>query len=39
MPEAFSVMKNSFAPFEGKVTRIGLATTSPHRDIKVWEME
>ena len=38
MLEAFSLMQNSFAPFEGKVTRIGLATTNPHRDISVWEL-
>ena len=36
--EAFSIMQNSFAPFEGKVTRIGLAVTNPHRDIGVWEI-
>lgn len=38
MMDAFAVMQSSFAPFEGKVTRIGLATTNPHRDIKVWEL-
>ena len=39
MLEAFGVIQNSFAPFEGKVSRIGLAETNPHRDIKVWGME
>ena len=39
MLEAFGVMQSCFAPFEGKVSRIGLAETNPHRDIKVWGME
>ena len=39
MLEAFGVMQSCFVPFEGKVTRIGLAETNPHRDIKVWGME
>ena len=38
MLEAFAIMQSSFAPFEGKVTRIGLAVTNPHRDIRVWEI-
>lgn len=33
MKEAFEVMQNSFGPFAGKVTEIGLAKTNPHEDI------
>lgn len=35
MQEAFTMMQESFAPFEAKVVRIGLAKTNPHEDI--WE--
>jgi len=35
---AFETMQKRFASFEGIVTRIGIAKTNPHRDIKVWEL-
>ena len=38
MQDAFLIMQNSFSPFDGQVTRIGLAKTNPHRDIRVWEI-
>jgi 2'-5' RNA ligase len=37
MQQAFEVMQKQFAPLNGKVVRIGVAKTNPHRDIKVWE--
>lgn len=36
--QAFEVLQNSFVPMEGKVVRIGVAKTNPHRDIKVWDL-
>lgn len=33
MQTAFSIMQESFAPFEGEVTSIGLAKTNPHMDV------
>ena len=38
MVEAFQVLQNHFTPMDGRVVRIGLAKTNPHRDIKVWEL-
>lgn len=38
LKEAFMVLTNEFVPMEAKVTRIGVAKTNPHRDIKVWEL-
>lgn len=38
MQQAFSVLQNEFVPMEGKVVRIGVAKTNPHRDIKLWEL-
>lgn len=35
LTSAFSVMQNQFAPFEGKVTKIGLSKTNPYVDIEV----
>lgn len=35
---AFEVLQNSFGKFEGSVTGIGLAKTSPYTDIKTWEL-
>ena len=32
---AFSVMQNHFTPFEGKVTKIGLAKTNPYTDLEI----
>ena len=32
---ALSVMQNQFAPFEGKVTKMGLAKTNPYTDLDV----
>ncbi|MBE5888847.1 MAG: 2'-5' RNA ligase family protein [Lachnospiraceae bacterium] len=39
MVEAFKVLQQHFVPMEGRVTRIGVARTNPHRDIKVWEFK
>lgn len=39
MKKAFEVLQNQFVPMDGKVVRIGIAKTNPHRDIKVWEMK
>ena len=38
MQQAFEVLQNQFVPMDGKVVRIGIAKTNPHRDIKVWEL-
>lgn len=27
-----------FTPLDGYVTRIGVAKTNPHRDLKIWEL-
>ena len=32
---AFQVMQNQFGPFEGKVTKMGLAKTNPYADLEV----
>ncbi|MBO5097498.1 MAG: 2'-5' RNA ligase family protein [Agathobacter sp.] len=39
MVEAHKVLQQHFVPMEGCVTRIGVARTNPHRDIKVWELK
>lgn len=39
MVEAYKVLQQHFVPMEGRVTRIGVARTNPHRDIKVWELK
>ena len=39
MVEAFKVLQQHFVPIEGRVVRIGVARTNPHRDIKVWELK
>ena len=39
MVEAFKVLQQHFVPMEGRVTRIGVARTNPHRDVKVWELK
>lgn len=36
--QAFQVLQKDFTPMEGRVVRIGIAKTNPHRDIKVWEL-
>lgn len=38
MVQAFQVMQNYFTPMDGRVVRIGIAKTNPHRDIRVWEL-
>lgn len=38
MEKAFEIMIKQFAPLEGVVTRIGIAKTNPHRDIKVYTL-
>lgn len=39
MVEAYQVLQQHFVPMNGRVTKIGVARTNPHRDIKVWELE
>ena len=39
MQIAFTIMQDGFAPFEGKVTGIGLAKTNPHEDILRMELK
>lgn len=39
MQEAFKVLNKQFIPFKGNITRIGIAKTNPHRDIKVFELK
>lgn len=39
MTEAYEVLRDYFVPMNGRVTKIGVARTNPHRDIKVWELE
>jgi len=38
MQQAFAALSNEFVPMDAMVTRIGIAKTNPHRDIKVWEL-
>ncbi len=38
MQMAFSVMQESFVPFEAAITEIGLARVNPHRDVVRWEL-
>ena len=35
LEEAFKVVMKQFTPLEGEVTRIGIAKTNPHRDLRV----
>lgn len=37
MQMAFSVMQESFVPFEAAITEIGLARVNPHSDVVRWE--
>lgn len=39
MQIAFETMQKQFSPFKGYVTKIGLASTNPHRDIAVFELK
>ena len=39
MIEAFKVLVKQFVPMEATVTRIGIAKTNPHRDIKIYELK
>lgn len=39
MLTGFEVLQKSFAMFQGKVTKIGLAKTNPYQEIKDWELE
>ena len=39
MVEAFKYLIKSFVPMEAQVTRIGIAKTNPHRDIKIYELK
>lgn len=36
---AFETLQKQFGPFEGTVTKIGLARTNPHRDISVFKLK
>ena len=36
---AFEVLQNQFAPFEGQVIKIGLATTNPYCDVEIYELK
>lgn len=38
MLTAFETLQKRFVSFEGTVTRIGIAKTNPHRDLRVWEL-
>jgi len=38
MQQAFAVLQNEFVPMDAKVTRIGIAKTNPHRDIRIWKL-
>ena len=38
MQKAFSELLQHFVPVNGYVTRIGVAKTNPHRDLKIWEL-
>ena len=37
--EAFRYLVKNFVPMEAQVTRIGIAKTNPHRDIKIYEIK
>ena len=39
MQMAFSVMQESFVPFEATITEIGLARVNPHSDVVRWELK
>ena len=34
----FETLQKRFTSFEGTVTKMGMARTNPHRDLKVWEL-
>ena len=36
---ALSVMQNNFTPFEGRVTKIGLAKTNPYTDLDILDLK
>lgn len=38
MQQAYAVLQNDFTPMDGRVIKIGIAKTNPHRDIKVWDL-
>ena len=38
MQQAFVILQREFVAMDGRVVRIGIAKTNPHRDIKVWEI-
>lgn len=38
MQQAFAVLQKEFVPMDGRVVRIGIAKTNPHRDIKIWDI-
>ena len=36
---AFEVLQNQFVPFQGMVTKIGIAKTNPYEDLAIFELE
>lgn len=39
MKDAFQVLQEQFAPFEGTVTKIGLAKTNPYTELALFELK
>ena len=39
MREAFEVLQEQFVPFEGTVTKIGLAKTNPYTELALFELQ
>lgn len=39
MQDAFSVMQEGFAPIEGRIIKIGVASTNPHEDLMIWNLQ
>lgn len=39
MKITFTELLNQFVPMNACVTKIGVAKTNPHRDIKIWELK
>lgn len=39
MQEAFKVLNKHFAAFDGHITKIGIAKTNPHRDMKIYAVK
>lgn len=39
LQDAFAILQEQFVPFEGTVTRIGLAKTNPYTEIKLFDLK